>query len=190
MIACSGVRNVLQTPNWQICTWFKDWHKEMHEQQKDCIAKAIHREMHMAAGFLLILITFCVNMDKYEATGRVRVNSEWLELPVSSKIYWILFEGTQVSACEPTSENLGEVFIKFWKVKGYIHIIFKDYRHCSPQIILHVWILHDDISIDIAKKSISLFTDVEYFAWGCAFNHHNVHIWAGENLHSMRLHAA
>ena len=63
-----------------------DRQKGIHEQQKDCIAKDIHREMHQTARFLLIYITICVNMNHYEAIGIVRVVHKRLELPVSNKV--------------------------------------------------------------------------------------------------------
>ncbi|GFV77985.1 hypothetical protein TNCV_1391 [Trichonephila clavipes] len=37
-------RTVLRKPSWQICIWFTDLQKEMHEQQKDCSTKGILRD--------------------------------------------------------------------------------------------------------------------------------------------------
>ena len=52
-------------------------------------------------------------------------------------------------------ENLGIVFIVFCNVKGYTHMICKEYSYCSQQIFLLVSVFHGGILINVAKMSIS-----------------------------------
>ena len=72
-------------------------------------------------------------------------------------MYWIQLEGIRVPAYEPSLlqfENLGIMLIVF-NMKGYTHIIYKEYNYCSPQINLFVNVLHGGILINVAKMRIS-----------------------------------
>ncbi|GFW46377.1 hypothetical protein TNCV_4810651 [Trichonephila clavipes] len=135
-------------------------------------------------------------MDHYEVRGIEKQAKNYSNGQHGQNVLDTFQKNTSTSLYELPLEDRGRVsvHIVFCNVKVYSHIIFKEYRHCSTQIILCLRVLHGDISTDVAEKRITHPTfylrmrRILHEISPCVFKHPNAHLSVDENPDD-RLHA-